>query len=240
MNGQRMIYAAIIFILLMAMLAACAGPDSTSGTTCSMYNNPIPHRESAESQPRGNGKVEMVSEPVHEGNYSAKLTIPENYSPGDAARIAIPVDDFTLNDVTSLCYQCYIDADTPINSDGYWVPYFTFEIDTDGKPGCDTWVIGGVGTVQQNTGLWFEISLEGDSLFHVASTISTYESPFPITRMGTLAEIKIAVGPDGNTTLGECPVSKIRLAIGNWGPGGPEGPVICYVDHLICNGEVLF
>ena len=240
MSRQRTIYAAGAIVLLMSMLAACARSDSTSGTTYSTHNSPIPYEESAELQPRGNGKVEMVSEPVREGNYSAKLAIPEDYSPGDAARIAIPVDDFTLNDIVSLCYRCYIDADTPINPDGYWVPYFTFEIDTDGEPGCDTWVIGGVGTVHQNSGMWFEISLDNDLLFHVASAISTYESPFPITRMGTFAEIKTAVGPDGKTALGDCSVSKIRLAIGNWGRGGPAGPVICYVDHLICNGEIIY
>ena len=82
--------------------------------------------------------------------------------------------------------------------------------------------------------------MESDWLFHVASNFSSYESPFPISNMGTLSEIKKAVGPDDKTTLGDCTVSKIRLAIGNWGPGGPLGPVICYVDHLICNGELLF
>jgi len=240
MKRQRLMQIVVIIMLLTVMLAGCTIPDSAVSQSQSQMTARTKSEESPEKQARGNGTVEMVSEPAYEGNYSAKLSIPENYSPGDAARIAIPVDDFTLNDIVSLCYRCYIDADTPINPDGYWVPYFTFEIDTDGEPGCDTWVIGGVGTVHQNSGMWFEISLDNDLLFHVASAISTYESPFPITRMGTFAEIKTAVGPDGKTALGDCSVSKIRLAIGNWGRGGPAGPVICYVDHLICNGEIIY
>ena len=82
--------------------------------------------------------------------------------------------------------------------------------------------------------------LESDALFHVSSTKSDYTSPFPLSSMGTLAQIQKAIGPDGKTPLGDCTVDKIRLAIGNWGPGGPTGPVICYVDCLTCNEEIRF
>jgi len=171
--------------------------------------------ESAELQPRGKGTVDLVTDPVHDDTYSAKLAIPENYNMGDAARIAVPLDSITLSDITSLSYWCYVDADTPANAEGYWVPYITFELDTDGAPGCDTWVIGGRGTVPQSSGTWFENTLESDWLFHVSSVFAEYTSPFPLSGMGTLAEIKAAVGPDVKTPLGDCVVSKVRLAIGN-------------------------
>jgi len=239
MNRQRLIQIAVIIMLLAVLIAGCTIPDSAVSQSQPQTTTQTQPEKSSEKQSRGNGTVELVKSPVQDGIYSMKLAIPANYTSGDAARVAVPLDEFTLSDITSLSFWCYIDADTPVNPEGYWVPYFTFEIDTDGEPGCDTWVIGGVGTVQQSTDMWFEINLENDSLFHVASTVSNYESPFPINKMGILTEIKVAVGPDGKTALGDCPVSKIRLAIGNWGPGGPAGPVICYVDHLICNGEVL-
>ena len=210
--------ATIIFILLVAVLISCATQNSTSTHTSSSPDGQMPARESAELQPRGRGTVKLVKEPVYEGAYSAKLAIPEDYTTGDAARIAVPLDGFTLNDITSLSFWCYIDADTPENTEGYWVPYLTFELDTDGKPGCDTWVIGGRGTVQQNSSEWFENIIENDWLFHISSTFSDYASPFPLSKMGTLSEIKAAMGPDGATLLGDCIVSKIRLAIGNWGP----------------------
>ena len=191
-------------------------------------------------QPRGNGTVELVTDPVYDGTQSARLAIPEAYGSGEAARIAVPVDGITLNDITSLSYWCCIDVDTPANAEGYWLPYITFELDTDGEPGCDTWVIGGGGVESQSSGVWLENAMESDRLFHVATVIHGYTSPFPLDSMGTFAEIKTALGPDGTTPLGDCIVSKVRLAIGNWEPGGPKGPVICYVDHLICNGRLLF
>jgi len=194
-----------------------------------------------EFQSRGNGVVEIVTDPVYEGTESIKLEIPENYMMGDAARISIPLENITLNDVSSVSYRCFIDESTPLSTDStYWVPYITFEIDTDGMPGCDTWVIGGKGNVIREPGTWFEISQEKDWLFHVPTTVADYASPFPITNMGTLKQIRSAIGPDGKTSLGDYPVTGIRLAIGNWGPGGPTGPVICYVDLLVCNERTLF
>ena len=201
----------------------------------------VPAEESAELQARGNGTVELVTDPVYHGTYSAKLAIPESYGFGDAARIAVSLDSITLNDITSLSFWCYIDADTPTNPrDIYWEPYITFELDTDGVPGCDTWVIGGKLPTARSSDTWFKHTLKGDALFHVSSTKSDYTSPFPLSSMGTIMEIKAVMGPNGITPLGDCTVTKVRLAIGNWGPGGPKGPVICYVDHLICNGRLLF
>ncbi|UCD10192.1 MAG: hypothetical protein JSU79_06025 [Dehalococcoidales bacterium] len=194
----------------------------------------------AELQPRGNGIVETVKEPVYAGTHSIKLRIPEDYTMGDAARISVPIENITLNDVTTISYCCFIDESTPLNQDGtYWVPYITFEIDTDGKPGCDTWVIGGKGSVIQEPGAWFEVSLEKEWLFHVPTTVADYASPFSISNMGTLEQVRSAIGPDGKTSLGDLPVTAIRLAIGNWGPGGPIGPVICYVDQLEYNENIL-
>jgi len=241
MKQLRLLITAIILMLLVAMLVSCATPNSTPALTPSPPSKQIPAEESAELQPRGNGTVELVTNPVHDGMYSAKLAIPENYSFGDAARIAVPLDSITLNDITSLAFWCYVDTDTPVNPDGiYWVPYITFELDTDGKPGCDTWVIGGGGVVRQSSGVWFKNTMGSDWLFHVSSVFADYISPFPLSDMGTLTEIKAVMGPDGKTSLGDCSVSKIRLAIGNWGPGGPIGPVICYVDYLMCNGELVY
>jgi len=223
----------------MVMAVSCATPNSAA--VPSPASKQIPAKESAELQARGNGKVELVTDPVHNGTYSARLAIPGNYNFGDAARIAVSLDDITLNDITSLSFWCYVDTETPVNpNSSYWVPYLTFELDTDGKPGCDTWVIGGRGSVPQNSGLWFENTMESDWLFHVSSVFDDYISPFPLSKMGTLTEIKAEMGPDGETSLGACTVSKVRLAIGNWGEGGPLGPVICYVDYLMYNGEVVF
>jgi hypothetical protein len=205
-----------------------------------LKNKQILAKEYAELQARGNGTVELVKYPVYDGTYSAKLSIPKNYNFGDAARIALPLNDVTLNGINSLSFWSYIDTETPLNPDNkYWVPYITFELDTDGKPECDTWVIGGRGVVPQNSGIWFNNTMESDWLFHVSSIFPDYISPFPLNNMGSLAEIKTAASPDGKTVLGECIVSKVRLAIGNWGDGGPKGPVICYVDCLICNGELI-
>ena len=239
MKQLRLLSATTILVLLMAMVVSCTTPNSTP--TPSPNDKQIPTEESAELQARGNGTVELVTDPVHDGTYSAKMAIPENYNFGDAARIAVHLNDVTLNGITSLSFWCYIDTDTPVNPNGiYWVPYITFELDTDGKPGCDTWVIGGRGVVPQSSGVWFKNTMESDWLFHVSSVFADYTNPFPLSNMGTLAEIKTAKGPDGETSLGECTVSKVRLAIGNWGEGGPKGPVICYVDYLVCNGEVVF
>jgi len=241
MKRLRPLINVIVFILLVVMPVSCATPNSTPALTASPSSKQIPAEESAELQPRGNGTVELVTEPVHNGTCSAKLAIPENYNFGDAARIAVSLEGITLNDITSLSFWCYIDTDTPVNPDGrYWVPYVTFELDTDGKPGCDTWVIGGVGTALQSSGVWFKNTMGSDWLFHVSSVFSDYISPFPISDMGNITEIKTEIGPDGKTLLGDCTVSKIRLAIGNWGPGGPIGPVICYVDYLMCNGELVY
>jgi len=241
MKQLRLLSAAIILMLLVAMPVSCATPNSTPASTPSPPSKQIPAEESAELQPRGNGTVELVMNPVYYGTCSAKLAIPENYNFGDAARIAVSLDGITLNDITSLSFWCYVDTDTPANPDGrYWVPYITFELDTDGKPGCDTWVIGGEGAVPQSSGVWFKNTMESDWLFHVSSVFANYISPFPLSDMGTLTEIKTAKGPDGSTLLGDCIVSKVRLAIGNWGEGGPIGPVICYVDYLVINGRLLF
>jgi len=125
------------------------------------------------------------------------------------------------------------------NSDFAFDLYQTLK-NTDGKPGCDTWVLGMNGNATSSS-VWLEKTVESDDRFHVSTVIGDYISPFPIaTGGGTLTQIRTAMGPDGTTPLGDCTVSKIRLAIGNWGPGGPKGPVICYVDHLICNGRLLF
>jgi hypothetical protein len=222
-----------IVICSLLILVSCGSPAPTLVST--------PSEECAELQARGNGVAELVTDPVHHGTYSAKLAIPEHYNWGDAARLAVALDSVTLNDITSLSFRCYIDAETPTNpSDIYWEPYITFELDTDGVPGCDTWVIGGNPPAVCNSGAWFKNTLESNALFHVSSTKSDYTSPFPLSSMGTLAEIKAAIGPDGTTPLGDCIVSKVRLAIGNWGEGGPRGPVICYVDELTCNGRLLF
>ena len=230
---RMLINVAILLILLVMLSVSCSAPNSTPASTPSPPNEQKLIKETAELQPRGRGMVESVTNPVYDGTYSVKLTLPENYNMGDAARVAVPLDDCTLNDITDLSFWCYIDPNTPANSDGYWVPYVTFEIDTDGEPGCDTWVIGGGETRSQSSGVWFINSMNGDWLFHVPSAISGYNSPFPLSNMGTLEEIKLAMGPDGKTLLGDCIVSKVRIAIGNWGPGGPVGPVICYVDQLL-------
>jgi len=241
MKQLRLINAVIIFMLIAVMSVGCAAPNSDPALTTSPSSKQIQAEESVELQPRGNGTVELVTAPVHDGAYSAKLAIPEVYNFGDAARIAVPLDGVTLNDITSLSFWCYVDTDTPVNPDSrYWVPYITFELDTDGEPGCDTWVIGGGGVAPQSSGVWFENTMESDWLFHVSSVFADYVSPYPLSDMGILTEIKAVMGPDDETFLGDCPVSKIRLAIGNWGPGGPVGPVICYVDHLVCNTELVF
>lgn len=241
MKQLRLLITAIILVLLMVMPVSCATPNSTPALTPSPPGKQIPAEESAELQQRGNGMVELVTNPVHDGTYSAKLAIPENYTSGDAARIAVPLGGITLNDITSLSFWYYIGTDTPVNPDGrYWVPYITFELDTDGKPGCDTWVIGGGEVAPQSSGLWFKNTMESTWMFHVSSVFADYISPFPLSDMGTLAEIKAAMGPDSTTLLGDCIVSKVRLAIGNWGEGGPIGPVICYVDYLVINGRLLF
>ncbi len=240
MERLRILSFGILLMLLIAMSVSCSTANSTPASTTSP---PIEHEQTeefAELQPRGKGAAELVTNPVYDGIYSVKLTLPENYNMGDAARMAVPLKDCTLNDITDLSFWCYIDPNTPVNSDGYWVPYITFEIDTDGEPGCDTWVIGGGETRYQSSGVWFINSMNSDWLFHVPSAISGYTSPFPLSNMGTLEEIKLAMSPDGRTPLGDCIVSKVRLAIGNWGPGGPISPVICYIDYLTCNGELVF
>lgn len=225
----------VVILVLLPLATACRQQSSAPDLSQSSAE------ESADLQERGNGTVELVTEPVHHGTYSAKLAIPREYSFGDAARIAVPLDGMILDDITSMSYWCYIDPATPANQDGtYPVPYITFELDTDGQPGCDTWVIGGAPPFLNNSGVWFECILESDALFHVSSTRSDYTSPFPLSSMGTLAQIQAATGPDGKTPLGDCTVSKVRLAIGNWGPGGPPGPVICHVDCLTCNEEIRF
>jgi hypothetical protein len=191
MKQLRLLSAAIILMLLVAMSVSCAASNSTPTLTPSPSSKQIPADESAELQPRGNGTVELVTNPVHDGTYSAKLAIPENYNFGDAARISVSLDGITLNDITSLSFWCYVDTDTPVNPDDrYWVPYITFELDTDGKPGCDTWVIGGGGIVPQSSGVWFKITMESDWLFHVSSVFANYTGPFPLSDMGTLTEIK--------------------------------------------------
>ena len=125
MRQLRLLSATTILVLLMAMAVSCATPNSTP--TPSPTNKQIPAEESAELQARGNGTVELVTDPVHDGTYSAKLAIPEDYNFGDAARIAAHLNDVTLNGITSLSFWCYIDTDTPVNPDGiYWVPYLTF------------------------------------------------------------------------------------------------------------------
>ena len=241
MKQSRLLSVAAMLMLLVVMSVSCVTPDSIPASTPSLTGKQIPAEESAELQPRGNGAAELVTDPVYDGAYSAKLAIPEYYNWSDAARIAVPLDGITLNDITSLSYWCYVDVDTPLDSEGrYWVPYVTFELDTDGEPGCDTWVIGGRGVISQRSGVWFENNMGSDWLFHVSSVFTDYTSPFPLSNMGTLEEIKVEIGPDGKTSLGDCTVSKIRLAIGNWGPGGPVGPVICYVDCLMCNGKLVF
>ncbi len=233
---RKLIITWLIFMLaLLTMMGVIGCQKQTEGLF------PEATEESTELQARGSGTVELVTQPVHNGTYSARLAIPKYYNWSDAARIAVGLDGVTLNDITSLSFWCYIDADTPINpGDIYWEPYVTFELDTDGVPGCDTWVIGGKPPTVRNSGTWFQHTLNDDTLFHVSSTKSEYTSPFPLSSMGTIMEIKAAMGPDGRTTLGDCSVTKVRLAIGNWGEGGPRGPVICYVDELKCNGKLIF
>ena len=193
MGQIRVLSTTITIMLIGVMSICCVAPDYNQALTRSTSNKQIPSEESAELQPIGNGTVELVATPVHDGTYSAKLAIPENYSFGDAARIAAPLHGITLNDITSLSFWCYIDTNTPVNPDGrYWVPYITFELDTDGEPGCDTWVIGGRGSVSQNSGIWFENTMESDWLYHVSTVFDDYVSPYPLSDMGTLTEIKRA------------------------------------------------
>jgi len=228
-------------VLVITASVICATSESIQNRAQSPSSGQVSVDESVELQSRGNGIAELVTNQVHDGTYAAKLVIPDNYSFGDAARITVPLDGVVLRDITSLSFWCYIDTTTPINSDSsYWIPYLTFELDTDGKPGCDTWVIGGGGVVSQPSGVWFENTMENSWLYHVSSNFSNYASPFPLSNMGTLTQIKEGIGPDGKTRLGDCVVSKVRLAIGNWGPGGPLSPVICYVDCLMQNGELVF
>ena len=234
--------AFVITTLLMLHLLLLGCNSQNLGRSSASLNSDekTTFKTNIELQPTGKGIVETVTDPAYEGTDSIKLKIPEGYSMGDAARISVSLEDTTLNDDAAVSYWCFIDENTPLNPDGtYWVPYITFEIDTDGKPGCDTWVIGGKGSLIQEPGFWFELSLDEEWLFHVPTTVADYPSPFPITNMGTLEQVRSAIGPDGKTTLGDCRVTGIRLAIGNWGPGGPIGPIICYVDYLVCNKETL-
>lgn len=234
-------YVVTTLLILQLFLPGCHSQNPEQASVPLNSDDKIPFTTNVEFQSRGNGIAETVTDPVCEGTYTVKLEIPENYTMGDAARCSVPMDKITLNEITTVSYRCLIDERTPLNPDGtYWVPYITFEIDTDGMPGCDTWVIGGKGNVIQESGTWFELSLEEDWLFHVPTTVADYNSPFPITSMGMIPQIRSAIGPDGETFLGDYPVTGIRLAIGNWGPGGPTGPVVCYVDDLVCNGNILF
>ena len=116
MKQLRLLSATTILVLLMAMAVGCTRPNSTP--TPLPTSKQIPAKESAELQARGNGTVELVTDPVHDGTYSAKLAIPENYNFGDAARIAVPLNDVTLNGITSLSFWCYVDTNTPVNPDG--------------------------------------------------------------------------------------------------------------------------
>ena len=223
----------VIMLLVAVLLVGCGA--SQEGEVV-IGDNAV-----SELQVRGNGIAEMVTEPVHDGVYSAKLAIPEDYSFRDVARIAVPLENVTLGEITSLSFWCYVDDETPVNIDGaYWGPYLTFEIDTDGRGGYDTWVIGGGLYATRSSAVWVEDLLERSELFYVSTVASGYASPFPVTNMATLGEIRAALGPDGSTPLGDYAVTKVRVAIGNWGEGGPLGPVIFYVDHLECNGEVVF
>lgn len=209
------LWLTIMLVLLpMAAVVGCQ-QQSTPALSPSLPPAPTTGEESAELQARGNGIVELVTEPVYHGTYSAKLAIPEEYNFSDAARIAIPLDGVKLEGITSLFFWCYVDAETPANVEGYWVPYITFELDTDGEPGCDTWVIGGAGVVQQSSEAWFKITMDGSWLFHVSSVFNNYTSPFPVSDMGTFTQISAAIGPDGKTPLSDCTVSKLRIAIGN-------------------------
>ncbi len=238
---KRLLAIIIIPLLIMATMTSCTSTNCTSTSTSFRNGTEFQSAEIAESQARGKGTVEYIEGLVFEGIYSAKLTLPKDYKISDAARIAVPVEGITLNEIESLSFWCYIDEKTPTNPDGkFWTPYITFEIDTDGKPGCDTWVIGGGSQPISNSGVWFEHVLENGHLFHVSSTVADYVSPFPLSNMGTLTQISATLGPDGKVLLGDCPISKIRIAIGNWGPGGPVGPIIYYVDNLACNGELLY
>ena len=235
----------VILITVLAtvyILGACVKPTVAPAPEPTPAPSQAPAEESVELQARGNGTVELVMEPVYDGTYSAKLKIPEHYSWGDAARIAMPLDSVTLNDISSLSFWLYVDPDTPVNRNGmYWAPYITFEVDTDGQPDCDTWVLGGIGDdAAYSSAEWLKVSMSTDERFHVATDVSGYTSPFPLDSMGTLEDIKTAMGPDDKTSLGDCIVSKVRIAIGNWGEGGPRGPVIYYVDELILNGRPLF
>jgi hypothetical protein len=235
------IFGITTLLILHLFLVGCNSQNPEQTSVSSISDEKTAYTTNIEFQPRGNGIVETVTDPVYGGTYSIRLEIPEDYTMGDAARISIPLENITLNDITVVSYWCFIDEGTPLNLDGtYWVPYITFEIDTDGKPGCDTWVIGGKGNVIQEPSVWFEISLEEEWLFHVPTTVADYTSPFPITSMGTLTQVKSAIGPDGKTPLSDYPVTGIKLAIGNWGPGGPTGPVIVYVDDLECNEKTLY
>ena len=223
----------VIMLLVAVLLVGCGASEEGEVV---IGDNAV-----TELQARGAGIAEMVTEPVHDGVYSAKLVIPEDYSFRDVARIAVPLENVTLGEITSLSFWCYVDDETPVNIDGaYWGPYLTFEIDTDGRGGYDTWVIGGGLYATRSSAVWVEDLLERSELFYVSTVASGYASPFPVTNMATLAEIKEALGPDGATPLGDYAVTKVRVAIGNWGEGGPLGPVIFYVDHLECNGEVIF
>jgi hypothetical protein len=241
MKWLKILSITIGSILVITASIVCATSEQIPNRAQSSANSQASVEESVELQSRGNGIAELVTNQVHDGTYAAKLIIPDNYSFGDAARIAVHLDSIVLRDITSLSFWCYIDTATPINPDGsYWIPYLTFELDTDGKPGCDTWVIGGGGTVSQPSGVWFENTMENGWLYHVSSNFSNYTNPFPLSNMGTLTQIKEVIGPDGKTSLGDCVVTKVRLAIGNWGSGGPLSPVICYVDCLVQNGELVF
>jgi hypothetical protein len=82
--------------------------------------------------------------------------------------------------------------------------------------------------------------MKNDEVFHVATFVPGYTSPLPLDSRGTLSEIQTAMGPDGKTPLGDCIVTTVRIAIGNWGEGSPRGPVIYYIDELILNGKLLF
>ena len=83
----------------------------------------------------------------------------------------------------------------------------------------------------QSSGVWFKNAIEGDRLFRVTSVFANYTTPFLLSDMGSLTEIREAMGPDGTTPLGD--FYEVRIAIGNWSEGGPRETVICYVDHLM-------
>ena len=221
-------------LLVIVLLVGCGGVSQEDEVVV------VVKEKNFELQVRGNGTAELVTTPVRQGISSAKLTIPRDYSFGDAARLAVPLHGLTLDEINALSFWCCIDAETPLNPDGtYWGPYITFEMDTDGEPGCDTWIIGGGLPATRNSSVWVKDVLESGELFYVSTLVHGYVSPFSVVNMGTLDEIRMAMSPDGATTLGGCTVTRVRVAIGNWGVGGPLGPVICYVDHLVCNGELI-